>query len=345
VPSRVVSVLVNSYNYGEFVGAAIDSALQQTWPDVDVVVVDDGSQDGSWDVIRSFGDRITAIRQHNQGQAAAVNTAWQASSGDIVISLDADDRMLPHWAELAVRVLDGQPAATAAQFRMRVVDRDLRPVGTTVPPSYVRLAAGDLHAAVARWEAPSGLGPGGAMAFRRTALNAVFPLPGNVPRFDMYLVRAVALLGPVAASDLVVADYRSHGRNDSNSGTLSLDYLHEAMARQVLVGRHLQALAQAQGLEPPMDPLEAMDPILLSQRITSLRADRRRHPFPQDSRRALLRAGVVAAWRRTDISALRGAVHGVWFLVVAGSPRRLAIPVATWLLFPLSRPWSRRGRG
>ena len=70
-PSPLVSILICSYNYERFVGQTIASALAQTWPHTEVIVVDDGSSDGSWAVIQSFGTKVRAIRQPNGGQGAA----------------------------------------------------------------------------------------------------------------------------------------------------------------------------------------------------------------------------------------------------------------------------------
>src|ERR1700712_2880659 len=66
-----LSIIIPNYNYGNYVGLAIESALAVDWPDVEVIVVDDGSVDQSASVIRSFGERITAIFQDNATQRVA----------------------------------------------------------------------------------------------------------------------------------------------------------------------------------------------------------------------------------------------------------------------------------
>ena len=70
-PPPRLSVVIANWNYAQYLGAAIDSALGLDWPDVEVVVVDDGSSDGSRAVIASYGDRVRAIYQANAGQRAA----------------------------------------------------------------------------------------------------------------------------------------------------------------------------------------------------------------------------------------------------------------------------------
>jgi hypothetical protein len=344
VRQPVVSVVVNNYNYGRYLATAIESALAQTWPHTEVIVVDDGSTDDSRDVIRGFGDRIVVVLKENGGQGTAMNSGVASSTGDVVIHLDSDDRLHPEFAAIAVDVLSQHPEAAAAQFRLRVADSELRPSGTVVPPAHVRLPEGDISASVARWELPSALGPGGAMAFSRATVDTIFPMPTLGLRHgpDMYLVRAAALLGPVVSRNVIVADYRSHGGNDSNVAVLDPEYLHEALTRQVVVGRLLSEFATTHGLPVPTDPLHARDPIMLSQRLASLRVDPDDHVFA-DTRFGLVRAGVRAALRRPDVAILGRLGHATWFVVVALSNRALALKLASWLLFPLSRPRLLRG--
>jgi glycosyltransferase involved in cell wall biosynthesis len=87
----LVSVVVPVYNGERFLAEAIGSILAQSHPRVEVLVVDDGSTDDTPDVARSFGDRVTCLRQENAGPAAARNRGIEASSGDFIAFLDADD--------------------------------------------------------------------------------------------------------------------------------------------------------------------------------------------------------------------------------------------------------------
>lgn len=87
----LVSIIIPCYNAERFVGDAIRSALEQTYHPVEVIVIDDGSTDGSLDVIRSFGDAIRWETGPNQGGCAARNTGWRQSKGEFIQFLDADD--------------------------------------------------------------------------------------------------------------------------------------------------------------------------------------------------------------------------------------------------------------
>src|ERR1700689_4315876 len=99
----LVSIIVDNFNYARFIRAAIDSALAQSYAQVEVIVVDDGSTDNSRDVISSYGNRLSAVFKPNGGHASAFNAGFRASRGSIVMFLDADDALLPTAVEEVVR--------------------------------------------------------------------------------------------------------------------------------------------------------------------------------------------------------------------------------------------------
>jgi len=86
-----VSVIIPAYNAQRFVGEAIESALAQTYPDFEIVAVDDGSTDATLSILRSFEPRIRVISQPNRGPAAARNAGIRDSTGDYIAFLDGDD--------------------------------------------------------------------------------------------------------------------------------------------------------------------------------------------------------------------------------------------------------------
>lgn len=86
-----VTVVIPVYNTRDYVGETVQSVLDQSLAGVEVIAVDDGSTDGSLEVLRSFGDRIKVIAQANSGQAAARNAAVEAASGEFVYFMDSDD--------------------------------------------------------------------------------------------------------------------------------------------------------------------------------------------------------------------------------------------------------------
>jgi glycosyltransferase involved in cell wall biosynthesis len=98
-----VSIIIPCHNAAPYVGAAIESALDQTYAEVEVIVIDDGSTDDSLGVIRSYGDRIRWERTPNRGAPAARNRGLELARGAYVKFLDADDVLLPDCLERQVR--------------------------------------------------------------------------------------------------------------------------------------------------------------------------------------------------------------------------------------------------
>lgn len=92
---RLVSVIIPNYNYARFVSKAVTSVENQTYKNIQIIVVDNGSTDNSLEVLRELGPRITLISQENQGQSGARNSGLAAAKGDFIAFLDADDTWLP----------------------------------------------------------------------------------------------------------------------------------------------------------------------------------------------------------------------------------------------------------
>jgi glycosyltransferase involved in cell wall biosynthesis len=107
----VISVVIPNYNNGSLLAAAIESALNQTFRAVEIVVVDDGSTDDSRQVIERYRPPIQAIFQPNRGPAAARNAGIRAACGEYIQFLDADDLLLPHALERLVAMAWQHPEA------------------------------------------------------------------------------------------------------------------------------------------------------------------------------------------------------------------------------------------
>lgn len=133
-----VSVVIPCYNAGAFLDEAVQSALAQTWDDLEVVVVDDGSTDPATIALLDTANwpRTRIIRQANAGPSAARNTAIRAATGEFILPLDADDRIDPAYVEKAMAAFVADQAlgvvycrATrfgAAQGRWQLPDYSLR---------------------------------------------------------------------------------------------------------------------------------------------------------------------------------------------------------------------------
>lgn len=107
-----LSVVIPCYNYGRFLDEAIGSVLAQTWPAVEIIVVDDGSTDPDTLALFAHFERpyTRLIRTANGGISRARNTAIRQARGEFIMTLDADDRIAPTFVEQAVRLLRQDPS-------------------------------------------------------------------------------------------------------------------------------------------------------------------------------------------------------------------------------------------
>lgn len=205
----LVSIVICNYNYGRFLDCAIASAVNQRYPNTEVIVVDDGSTDESPAVIGRWDSKVAAIFQPNQGQLAAYNRGFVASRGDIVIFLDSDDSLDPDAVERVVQAFR-DPAVVKVHYRLRLVDAAGRELGGSIPG---RLSDGEV-AELLRKGLLYHSSPGSGNAYRRSALARVMPLPvaaDDPYAADFFTIHGLALLGPVrVASAAPLGCYRVH---------------------------------------------------------------------------------------------------------------------------------------
>lgn len=337
----VVDVVIDNFDYGRFLGAAIDSALSQTYPYTRVTVVDDGSRDDSLEIARSYGDRIRLVAKPNGGQASALNAGFAATDGDLVAFLDADDVLCSGFAAAAVQALGLRPGAVKAVFRARVVDAAGVPTGRIEPAPHLRLSEGDLRAATLGNAFDLVWPPLSAHVFRRSALAQVMPIPEADYRTlaDWYLAHATSLLGEVAAVEEVAVGYRAHGANAylAGAGALGVAQLRTSIVHDERTTRHLERVARTRGLIPPAAVQRAS--ATAARRLISLRLDPEAHPIPADGRAALWLDGARSVRRRGDLAPRTRLALLAWFSLMAVSPRPLATRLAAVFLQP-----ARRGR-
>ncbi len=213
--ARLATVLINNYNYGRFLRDAIDSALGQTYPRVEVVVVDDGSTDDSRRVIDAYGRRIVPVLKANGGQESAVNAGFAVSRGEVVCLLDSDDTLASTALERAVPCF-GDPAVVKVHWPVRVVDERGRPLDRIVPGP--ALPAGDLLPLVLRY-GPNAYATSGTCgsAWARSFLARVLPAPPSPLRsgtVEAYLSMLAPVFGRVASVSDALGCYRMHGDNN-----------------------------------------------------------------------------------------------------------------------------------
>lgn len=212
----LVSVVINNHNYGRYLPEAIESALNQTYPHLEVIVVDDGSTDGSQEIVRAYEaqGRVRGILKARGGQASAMNAGYAASRGSWVLFLDSDDVLLPQALERAIAQV--APGTMRVSWRMEVVDENLRPKGETLPPTGCPCLQGISPPTSSAGGTPPP--PTSGNLFSRSFLEGAMPIPEEVwPLYaDTYLLFLSTLRGEVVSLEERLTLYRRHGQNNSS---------------------------------------------------------------------------------------------------------------------------------
>lgn len=324
-----VTVCINNYNYGRFVGEAVDSCLAQTYRDVEVVVVDDGSTDDSRDVLKAYGSRITTVFQPNAGQSSAVNAGFAAATGELVVFLDADDLLLPDTVARVVDAFAADDRLVRVQWVLELVDEAGTRTGRCLPPPGWRLPTGDLSDLALRYRTYV-WNPTSASAYRACALRQLLPMPERsyLPNTgpDLYLSETVVLLGPVGALGGVGGLYRVHASNFTTTSRRDDAAFLRTKVEEIIVGQeHVRDLATRLGRTFPADARTARDWAFAAYRLALLRVDPTEHPLPDDTVARLTAHGVLSVLTHPHLSPVQRAKRAAWFLAVSVAPRA-AVP-------------------
>ena len=227
----LVSVVIPCWNQAHYLDEAIESVLAQSHPRLELVVVDDGSDDNSLEVAARYPG-VRALRQSNSGVAAARNLGLAESRGDYVAFLDADDRLLPQALAVGVGELAAQPEAAFAAGMSRDIGRDGRVVREARQPLVTRDHYLKLLEECFIWS-------GSSLVYRREALEAVGAFNEDRAAADDYeLYLKLARDYPVVCHDEIVTEYRRHGSNTTRDAGLVLSSQIQVLRGQ---GRRLRS--------------------------------------------------------------------------------------------------------
>lgn len=330
-----VSVVIPNYNYASYIGDAIDSALALDWPHVEVIVVDDGSTDGSREVMARYGQRITALHQDNQGQVGACNTGFVACRGNVVIFLDSDDVLDPSVVREAAAVW--RPGISKVQFQMRSVDASLQPLGSVLPQYHLVPTPEEAR----RWVMTTSAyptPPGSGNVYSREFLEKIFPLDHAGGRAaDSCCIAAAPYLGDVITVPKPLVSYRIHGQNDGAFSELDTLRFGREVTRATQLFAYAQRTAARVGIQVPDDAVR-YSLTLLPYRVASYRLEPALHPLPRDNRLNLL-GDLLRGWGRPQGMRLQArAAIALWTMLVLVSPAPLARRLVLWRFAPASRP-------
>jgi len=226
----LVSIIIPYYNQPEFVKEAVLSAKEQNYPNLEIIVVDDGSIIAADSLLEQSAE-VTILRTENHGVSAARNLGFRKSSGEFLIFLDSDDRLMPGAIEAHLQALDRQPGAGLSFGPTRTIDQggvEVRGARICRPRKqyFVPLLESNL------------IGSPGAVMMRRESFvasgmfNESFSMGED---YDLYL--RIARQGPLVRHTFCTLEYRKHGSNASQAqeqmlkGTMQiLDRLEPALS-------------------------------------------------------------------------------------------------------------------
>lgn len=230
----LVSIIIGNYNYEKFIGKAIDSALNQTYTNIEIIVVDDGSTDSSREIIASYGERIIPVFKENGGQPSNYNAGFSSSQGDIICFLDSDDIFLPNKVSRIVSIFESYKDIGWCFHSLQLIDENDELLGRTTTVNY-KSGERDYRHILKRGKLPPSLPPCPNLCFKRSLIEKILPMPTTkkMPGSDHYLKYiAVAISkGFILAEDLTLQ--RIHG---NNMGTLRTDKLHMKAREHLFTG-------------------------------------------------------------------------------------------------------------
>ena len=345
-----VSIIVVNYNMARFVATAIESALDQTHPHVEVIVVDDGSEDESRDIISSYAKRIRILfLDMNTGQAAALARAWPLARHPVIVFLDADDSLLPNAAETLAGVFT--PTTARVQFCLQTIDDSGLPLDHVSPKFPASLDTATIRSELLRTGAsPAAQGSGNAYAkwmLERIEEENGFATPARKRMaMDAALEVNAAFLGEVVTLREPLGCYRIHDANVTGHLNVSPSRFIRTIDKFDLKLAYMEERCRAWGVD--FDPGAARDRALsvLECRLAAAKLE----PASAPDEGALdVFWPAVRACATSKYTLRQKLFRGAWIAAVALLPGSAATRLIRWRFVVFHRPqWVetllRRGR-
>ena len=235
--SPFFTVLIDAYNYGQYIEEAVASALGQNFPaeEREILVVDDGSTDDTEERLHKFGGAIRYFKKTNGGQASAFNYGFEQARGQVIALLDADDVWLADKLGHVYEAFERHPSAGMVYHRVHLWD------GThdiSEDTYFISVSGRVTENRRALLQYPM-VGTS-CLAFRREAVRKLLPVPESL-RFqaDAYLTALIIFVTEVAALPEFLGKYRLHGANlfQASAEQVSLNQIERRKAmREALLG-------------------------------------------------------------------------------------------------------------
>ncbi|NRA16440.1 MAG: glycosyltransferase [Oceanospirillaceae bacterium] len=325
-----VSIIITSYNYEEFIREAIDSVLQQSYSNKELIVVDDCSKDSSKSIIVSYGNKlISVLKNVNQGHGAAFNSGLENSTGDLVLFLDADDYLLAGSLQQVVN--NYCKDVSLYQYRMTLVDQSGSAYGVfpIMSQAWNSAQARENILRYGRYQTTVTSG----MVYRREFLEKVMPMDLECFRqgADGYLATLAPLYGLVKGFDYLLSGYRQHGGNHSGFSNDLLKQAYWGVEHNIARYKNLKLHAEKNGLKDKIR-YEDTDIYHLQSRMCIALFE----PAEQENRCRLFYKVLVALHMFKGFKVK--FIMTLWWISLL-LPRVISKKTYMWKVIPSSRPW------
>jgi glycosyltransferase involved in cell wall biosynthesis len=213
--TTTASIIINNYNYGRFLGDAIESALAQTHQYTEVIVVDDGSTDDSREVIEQYRELVTPVFKSNGGQASAFNAGFAVARGETVCFLDSDDTLDASAISKAISAFH-DPQIVKVEWLLEIMDASGQPSGLVIPEQPLPPDLLDLTISQGPFYDWLTTAPSSGNCYSSRMIRRVLPIPEPTFRHgaDVYLTILSPLFGSVHRLPQPQGHYRVHDNNN-----------------------------------------------------------------------------------------------------------------------------------
>jgi hypothetical protein len=330
-----LSVIIANWNYCDFVGKAITSALAVDWPDKEVIVVDDASTDDSKSVIEAFAGRVTAYFRPKSHQLGAHMFGFEQSTGDVIIFLDADDLLEPEVMQEVAKVW--RSGVSKVQYRMNSIDADGTQLGTGFPLFPPKNDPEKLRRVYLRRMAYT-TPPGTGNAYSREFVQRAFSMaPSTMPTSDTLLLTLAPIFGEVLTIRKPLARYRVHAANYAALRTLDAAKFRRRLQEDVETARLFATASRQLHVAVPPDPLFRC-PNHLQYRLASYLIEPAKHPFPGDTVSSLVYRLACSGIGYSQLRLRDRAILLAWGIACGLAPRDCRENLVLWRFAPTSRP-------
>lgn len=316
----ILSIIITCYNYEDFVGQAIESVLGQACDDLEIIVVDDGSTDRSWDKIQYYATLYPElIRARHHGNVGALKSSlvgFSISKGAFVYFLDADDYLKSDAIGEILGTLSSE--ISKIQFMLTPIDKDGQSIGQAFPPLNASETSQSLIASIAargHYVTP----PTSGNIYRRdvyATVQAEAPELGYERAIDGVAFLLAPFLGQVVSIDKPLGSYRIHDTNLSGFSTVSAERMDGYANRFLNRLKHLDRILARQELRQSSAFAQSDYSYALEMKMMSKVASGDRIPIRE------LRSFLRASWQ--EYRGCRAMLAGGFGLLIAALPTRLA---------------------